>query len=102
MLSNLLGNTVAQGDKSRPIWVGAKTLYGEFTLWVANSGEPIPPDLQAEMFEPFARGARPGQKGLGLGLYIAAEIARAHHGLLGVTSTPEQTRFVFRMPLTAH
>jgi signal transduction histidine kinase len=102
MLSNLLGNAVAHGDKSQPIRVGARTLYGEFTLWVSNSGEPIPPDLQARLFEPFARGARPAQKGLGLGLYIAAEIARAHHGSLSVTSTPEQTRFVFRMPLTAH
>ncbi|EYD74049.1 hypothetical protein Rumeso_04420 [Rubellimicrobium mesophilum DSM 19309] len=102
MLSNLLGNAMTHGDVSRPIRVGAQTRNGEFTLWVANSGAPIPPDLQARLFEPFARGERPGQKGLGLGLYIAAEIARAHHGSLGVTSTPEQTRFVFRMPLLAH
>lgn len=102
MLSNLLGNAVAHGDPSQPIRVAAVTRNAEFTLSVANSGEPIPPDLQAHMFEPFARGARPEQKGLGLGLYIAAEIARAHHGSLGVTSTPEQTRFVFRMPLAAN
>ncbi|EYD76345.1 hypothetical protein Rumeso_02103 [Rubellimicrobium mesophilum DSM 19309] len=102
MLSNLLGNAVAHGDPSQPIQVGATTQGAEFTLSVANGGKPIPPDLQAQMFEPFARGARSEQKGLGLGLYIAAEIAQAHHGSLGVTSTPEQTRFVFRMPLTAH
>jgi signal transduction histidine kinase len=102
MLSNLLGNAVTHGDRSQPIRVAATTRDGEFTMAVANSGAPIPPDLQARLFEPFARGARPEQKGLGLGLYIAAEIARAHHGSLGVTSTPEQTRFVFRMPLTAH
>ena len=53
------------------------------------------------MFQPFTRGDRPKQRGLGLGLHIAAEIARAHHGMLSVTSTPEQTRFVFRMPLAS-
>jgi len=35
---------------------------------------------------------------LGLELYIAFEIARAHGGELKVTSTVEQTRFTFRMP----
>jgi signal transduction histidine kinase len=35
---------------------------------------------------------------LGLGLYIAAEIARAHGGTLDVTSTPSETRFTLRMP----
>ena len=39
------------------------------------------------------------REGLGLGLYIAHEIARAHGGTLNVTSTQEETRFTFRMPL---
>lgn len=102
MLSNLLGNAVTHGDRSQPVRVIATTRDGEFIMAVANGGEPIPPGLQARLFEPFARGARPEQKGLGLGLYIAAEIARAHQGSLGVTSTPKQTHFVFRMPLVTH
>jgi sigma-B regulation protein RsbU (phosphoserine phosphatase) len=101
MLSNLLGNAVTHGDPRRPVRVVATTRDGEFIMSVANGGAPIPPGLQARLFEPFARGARAEQKGLGLGLYIAAEIARAHHGTLSVTSTPEQTRFVFRMPLAS-
>ena len=32
---------------------------------------------------------RPSQQGLGLGLYIASEIAKAHGGTIDVTSTPE-------------
>ena len=40
-----------------------------------------------------------GHQGLGLGLYIASEIARAHHDTIGGTSSPQETRFTFRMPL---
>ncbi len=41
------------------------------------------------------------EQGLGLGLYICAEIARAHGGTLVATSTPERTTFLFRMPAEA-
>jgi sigma-B regulation protein RsbU (phosphoserine phosphatase) len=52
------------------------------------------------LFQPFYRLAEQGsQQGLGLGLYIASEIARAHGGRIDVTSSPEETRFTFRMPL---
>ena len=37
-------------------------------------------------------------QGLGLGLYIASEIARAHGGTLYVNSSADETRFTFRMP----
>lgn len=39
-----------------------------------------------------------GGKGLGLGLYIASEIAGAHSGRLTVESGPDLTAFVFRFP----
>ena len=62
-----------------------------FELSVANAGEPIPPAAMERLFQPFFRGAaRPNQQGLGLGLYIASEIARAHGGTLDVTSTPRR------------
>jgi signal transduction histidine kinase len=52
------------------------------------------------LFQPFFRvAARPSQQGLGLGLYISSEIAKAHGGSLDVTSDHEETRFIFRMPL---
>ena len=54
----------------------------------------------ANLFQPFFRGTvRASLQGLGLGLHIASEIAKAHEGELTVTSTAEETRFTFRMPL---
>jgi signal transduction histidine kinase len=55
-----------------------------------------------KLFQPFVRGTvRRSDGGLGLGLYIAAEIARAHGGELGVASTPAETCFTLRMPTGA-
>ena len=52
------------------------------------------------LFFPFWRGeVRPNQQGLGLGLYIASEIAKAHGGTLDVTPTPQLTCFTLKMPL---
>ena len=80
--------------------VNAATLENRFELSVANFGEQIPPELLDHIFEPYTRGAhRPNQKGLGLGLYISGEIAKAHGGTLDVESTPQETQFTFRMPL---
>ena len=46
-----------------------------------------------QLFKPFTRGAvRASQQGLGLGLYIASEIARAHGGRPDVESSAEETR----------
>ena len=66
-----------------------------------HAGDPIPPAAQEQLFQPFSRGSdQPGQRGLGLGLYIASEIAKVHGGTLTVASSPDETRFTFRMPLT--
>jgi signal transduction histidine kinase len=102
LFSNLLGNALTHGDPAGPVWIRARSDDDGFELSVANLGEPIPPETLAKLFQPFSRASdRPGQQGLGLGLYIASEIARAHGGLLEVASTAENTRFTFRMPMPA-
>ncbi len=99
LFSNLLSNAVTYGGSAKPILCEAGTKDGVFSLSVANGGEPIPEHRIAHLFEPFSRGVLEGnQQGLGLGLHIASEIARAHAGVLGVTSTADETRFTFQMP----
>jgi sigma-B regulation protein RsbU (phosphoserine phosphatase) len=101
LASNLIGNALTHGAPDQPVRVGAKTEGDEFTLWVANAGEPIPDAAMQRLFEPFFRGeVRNSRNGLGLGLHIASQIAQAHGGRIEVTSTADETRFVFRMPLT--
>ena len=98
LASNLLSNAVTHGSPDEPIRFNAETPGDRFVLWVANAGEPIPPEAMEQLFQPFFRAeARPSRQGLGLGLYIASEIARAHGGSLEVTSTEEETRFTFTM-----
>jgi signal transduction histidine kinase len=100
LLSNLLGNALAYGVPARPITVSAQTGLQQFELSVTNHGAPIPPEILGKLFQPFSRGAgQDKQEGLGLGLYIASQIARAHGGMLSATSTVDETRFVLRMPL---
>ena len=99
LLSNLLANALTHGDPEGPVRVLARCGDDGFELSVANLGEPIPPATVGRLFQPFSRASEgPGQQGLGLGLYIASEIARAHGGSLDVSSTSEETRFTFRIP----
>jgi signal transduction histidine kinase len=99
MFSNLLSNALTHGDTTEPVVVTAETREAEFMLSVANGGAPIPPAVLERMFQPFSQGEGDTSRGLGLGLYIAAEIARAHGATLDVTSASEMTCFTFRMPL---
>jgi signal transduction histidine kinase len=101
LFSNLLANAITHGDPAGPVRVQARSDDSGFELSVSNLGQPIPPETIERLFQPFSRAsAQPGKQGLGLGLYIASEIARAHEGLLDVASSPEETRFTFRMPGT--
>ena len=74
-------------------------------LVVHNGGPPIPPGELPKIFDPLVRGSsaehpkqnRPGS--IGLGLYIAREVARSHGGTIDVTSSREAgTAFTVRLP----
>lgn len=98
ILSNLLANALTHGSPEGAIRIRAFLENGMFELSVSNSGRIIPSDVLEKLFQPFTREeARSSQNGLGLGLYIASQIANAHKGTLTVVSTVEETRFTFRM-----
>ena len=99
LFSNLLGNALTHGKKDAPVTVTAANNNGEFILTVANRGNKIPGAAMERLFQPFSRGEiKPGQQGLGLGLYISSEIAKAHGGKLEVSSTDEETIFTLHIP----
>jgi signal transduction histidine kinase len=73
----------------------------DIVLEVKNRGAPIASELLPHIFEPFRRGRvdRGTSGGLGLGLFIAAEIVRAHGGTIHVASTAaDGTTFTVVLP----
>lgn len=100
MFSNLLANAITHGATDQPVEVDALLDGGELRLSVANAGPPIPQEAMQQLFQPFYRfNPHSRVRGLGLGLYIASQIAKAHGGRLDVASDATETRFTFRMPL---
>jgi signal transduction histidine kinase len=101
LLSNLLGNALTYGAPDQPVRVSA-TLDGDaMVLVVSNVGVPIPRDDLSRVFEPYWRpsSSKPGG-GLGLGLYICAQIAAAHGGTMHVSSSADAgTVFSARLPI---
>ena len=99
LFSNLLANALNYSPSDSIVEVSAFSTAHEFNLCVTNIGKQIPEATRERLFQPFSRGeVEPSQKGLGLGLYIASEIANAHGGTLDVSSTPEKTCFTLRLP----
>lgn len=99
LVSNLLGNAITHGDPRSPVRLTAATADGRLNLSVTNAGDPIPAEAMDRLFQPFFRGeVRDSRHGLGLGLHIASEIARAHGGELTVHSDHDETRFTLTMP----
>lgn len=99
LASNLLANAITHGAATSPVFVELTHRDCCLELSVANAGEPIPPDKLKTIFEPFYM-AEPGEqnKGLGLGLFIASQIAEAHGGKMSVDSNNYRTVFRFSMP----
>jgi signal transduction histidine kinase len=100
LLANLLSNALVHGAADEPVTVVARRDGDVLILSVTNKGKPIPAETVERLFQPFARGAggERRQQGLGLGLYIASQIAQAHDGTLSVESNPAGTTFTLLMP----
>lgn len=100
MVSNLLGNALTHGSKIQPVRMLASSDGDVLEIQVINAGEAIASEKLERIFQPFIRGETSGVKeGLGLGLFIASEIARAHGATLKARSNAEETCFTFSMPM---
>jgi signal transduction histidine kinase len=81
ILQNLLENARKYNRPDGRIRVAARAADGRVILTIGNTGRPIPPAAREHIFERFHRGAM-GENvpGYGLGLNLARELARLHHG----------------------
>lgn len=98
LFSNLLKNALVHGDPQRPVTVKARHTGSALELSVSNHGPDIPPEKLEHLFQPFWRDSNSLSTGLGLGLFIVDEIARAHGGRIHVDSQDERTTFSLRLP----
>ena len=104
LLTNLLRNALQHGDAASHITLRAIGEEGHAVFEVHNFGEPIPASKLPYIFEPLVRanGAeeqRAQADNLGLGLYIASTIAKAHSGTLSAESSRDKgTVFTSRLP----
>lgn len=92
VLQNLIRNAIKYiGDGPRKeIITHAAINSTTVRLLVKDSGPGLPPGLERTAFEPYVRAAGARQPGIGLGLATVKRIAEAHHGRVGVESTPGQ------------
>ena len=97
LVSNLLANALTHGAPDTPVHLNAIQHEKNLEINVCNKGKPIPPELKEHVFAPYTRVNGPSKNGLGLGLYISSEIARAHSGILSFTSDEKETCFIFKM-----
>jgi signal transduction histidine kinase len=100
-MSNLIANAMQHGDSRRPVRISVDGSGEAVVVTVRNEGPAISHELRRVLFEPFSRGDR-SPHGLGLGLFIAKEIAVAHGGTIDVESSADTgTVFTLVLPRAA-
>ncbi|HEY0065662.1 MAG TPA: hybrid sensor histidine kinase/response regulator [Telluria sp.] len=100
VIINLLTNALRYGG-SKPVTISLSARDGWAEIVVRDQGVGISPEDQLRIFKPFERaGTKDVREGLGLGLYIARQLAESHGGTLEVESVPDQgAAFTLTLPL---
>jgi len=102
VIVNLINNAVKYAPNSKEIKINIAQHQNYVKVSVSDSGPGIPPDKIKHIFERYyqAEGGTRQFSGLGLGLYISAEIIHKHGGEIGVDSEPGKgSTFWFTLPL---
>ena len=101
-LERSVTNALTYGDGSAPAILEVQGAEREIFVLVKNQGAAIPVEALPTLFDPLSRGGMPdvagGNTHLGLGLFIAREIVKAHRGEIHVRSEGGETVFSVRLP----
>lgn len=104
LFTNLLMNAAQYGARDRPVVLAARRDGADLLVEVTNHGPAIPEASWRSIFKPLVQlsvgdeDTRP-KTSLGLGLFVAREIAMAHGGSIEVKSDADQgTTFTVRLP----
>jgi signal transduction histidine kinase len=101
VLINLMENARKYSSAPSPIHIRLSVADDAISIAVSDRGVGVPAEDQDRIFERFHRAGNVDRNiaGLGLGLYIAGEIVRAHGGGLSVQSVPgEGSTFTVTLP----
>ncbi len=93
ILLNLLANALKFTPAGGTISIAAQPADQHVSLSVTDTGIGVAPDQLERIFEPFVQSKKalqPADQGVGLGLAISRQLARAMHGDLTVQSKPGQ------------
>ena len=103
LFSNVVGNAIVHGSPEAPVTTRIVQSADVILCEITNQGT-IPEDVLPTLFEPFRSKPRADRTaGLGLGLFIAQQIAKAHGGEIRVESRETfGTRFTVRLPREGH
>lgn len=102
VIVNMVNNAVKYAPNSKQIFFNVEKLGNTARISVRDTGPGIAPDKLSHLFERYYRTDASGYQnsGLGLGLYISAEIIRKHGGEIGVDSElGKGSTFWFTLPL---
>jgi len=106
-ITNLLINAVQHGDSTSPVELVAHHVGDATVVQIKNKGDRIPASVLQAIFDPVVqleavqRNPRRSAS-LGLGLFIAREIAQGHGGTIEVESSDEATVFTISIPPQAN
>lgn len=94
---NLISNAIKYTPQGGNVFITMKLDGDNLSLRVADDGEAISDERKQHLFEPFMHGyASAG--GMGIGLYLAREMSRLHHGDLIYSRENGETVFTMTIP----
>jgi signal transduction histidine kinase len=100
VLLNLFNNAYDAIEGTSSAWISVDLIQNEnyVEIWVTDSGQGIPRELEFKIMEPFYT-TKPVGRGTGIGLSIATGILQNHGGSLKVDSSCKNTRFIMKIPI---